>query len=123
MGEVLQDVVAVLVPLGVVGFLEVVKVYDDEGIGSCFLGREGGQVLLHVFFHGGLVQHPCEGIGLSLFLVGIPGLLSFPQLLQGILQFLVSLGEYLALALFLPVVMDSENQGGNEQQQDAHGET
>ena len=119
-GEVFQDVVSVLVSLGVVGFFEVVKIHDDEGIGDFFPRRPGSEVFLHIFFHGGLVQHPGEGICLCLLLVGIAGFLGFQQFMQGLFQLLVAMGEEQPLAFFLPGVVDGKNQGGDEQQQDAH---
>lgn len=122
-GEVFQYVIAVLMALGVIGFFEMVQVCDDEGIGDRLVRLQQAEVLFHEGFHGSLVQHAGEGICFCLFLVGITGFLGFTELLQGFSQFMVGLGERLSLAYYLPVVMDGKDQGGEEQQEDAYGES
>ena len=115
-GEVLQDVISILVALGVIGFFEMVQVCDDEGIGDRLVRLQQAEVLFHEGFHGSLVQHAGESICFCLFLVGITGFLGFTELLQGFSQFMVGLGECLSLAYYLPVVMDGKDQSGEEQQ-------
>ena len=88
LGETPQDIIAVLMPEGIIGLLEVVEIDDEQGVAAAFI-RYFLQDCIARVFDGRFIEDAGQRIGLSHGPVIVAAGAGFLQFIDGCLQNLI----------------------------------